>query len=176
MSSEIRIVTSPWRYRNKWLCLQIKHERHFIVFSNFIQHRSQRIQNLTTQISRRRTFLNFFIVDFDWPTDLWSYMSVRLFITRYYSWTIARMKCITTTLSRRRTNIQIFKFIIIVVNTSSSHKVSYSSSKVMLDEKSDCEWISWGHVGTIEYVRLVPAWTRREKDMARNTLHHTESD
>ena len=38
-----------------------------IVFSNTIPHRFRQISNLTNDDGRRRTFLNFFIVDPDQP-------------------------------------------------------------------------------------------------------------
>ena len=48
--------------------------------------------------------------------------------------------------------------------------------RAMIDEKTGWGWICWGNCGTTEFVRALCTWPPREREEARDELHHTESD
>jgi hypothetical protein len=146
-----------------------------IVFSNSIPHRFQQIRNLTHQDGRRRTFLNFFIVDPEQPIHIQSneivYAPKDFLIQIFQQW------------NQRGLPELVIDKILKMLNLASiwdtkdfAKEFRARVRRSMLDEKSGWGWICWGNCGTTEFVRSLCAWPQRERDESRNELHHTESD
>ena len=146
-----------------------------VVFSNSIPHRFQQIRNLTRDDGRRRTFLNFFIVDPEQPIQLQSNEIIyapRNLITQVYQQLIGR--------GLPELAIEhIFK----MLNLSSIWETQNCAKefranvrRAMLDEKKGWGYICWGNCGTTEFVRSLCSWPPREREEVRDELQHTESD
>ncbi|CAF0917842.1 unnamed protein product [Adineta steineri] len=146
-----------------------------VVFSNSIPHRFQQIRNLTTQEGRRRTFLNFFIVDPEQPIHLQSneiiYAPKNFIIQILQKWREIGLPDI------------VIDNILKMLNLSSVWETKDLAKefrarvrRAMLDEKTGWGWICWGNCGTTEFVRSLTVWPPRERDEALDQLHHTESD
>jgi hypothetical protein len=145
-----------------------------VVFSNSIPHRFRQIRNLTTDDGRRRTFLNFFIVDPEQPIDLkWKEI-------------VHAPKDKIIEILREWNNGQLPDLILekILKMLKSSMWETEDQAKefrnrvrrAMLEEKSGWGWICYGNCGTTEFVRSLCAWPPREREETREQLQHTESD
>jgi hypothetical protein len=145
-----------------------------VVFSNSIPHRFRQIRNLTTDDGRRRTFLNFFIVDPEQPIDLkWKEI-------------VHAPKDKIIEILREWNNGQLPDLILekILKMLKSSMWETEDQAKgfrnrvrrAMLEEKTGWGWICYGNCGTTEFVRSLCAWPPREREETREQLQHTESD
>jgi hypothetical protein len=146
-----------------------------VVFSNSIPHRFQQIRNLTYENGRRRTFINFFIVDPEQPIRLSSneiiYAPKDLIIQVIQKWNEDGL-----------TEFAI-DYILKMLNLSSIWETQNCAKefrtrvrRAMLDEKKGWGYICWGNCGTTEFVRSLSSWPPHERSEARDVLHHTESD
>ncbi|CAF3386409.1 unnamed protein product [Rotaria sp. Silwood1] len=146
-----------------------------IVFSNSMPHRFRQIRNLTPDDGRRRTFLNFFIVDPDQPINL-----------QLSELVLAPMDTIVSILQQWNQGQipdlvldRIVRILQVLSPWQTQDEVKMFRSRVrkaMLEEKSGWGWICWGNCGTTEFVRALCAWSPRERQEAREELRHTESD
>ena len=146
-----------------------------VVFSNSIPHRFQQIQNFTHDDGRRRTFLNFFIVDPDQPIPMQSNTILRspkdeiVYVLR--KWNEGRLPDL------------VLERILMLLNRSALWESEGETKefrarvrRAMMDERTGWGWICWGNCGTTEFVRAWSAWPPREREETREDLHHTESD
>jgi len=145
-----------------------------VVFSNSIPHRFRQIRNLTKDDGRRRTFLNFFIVDPEQRIDLkWKeivYSPKDMIIEILREWNDGRLPDVVLE--------KILKMLKSSMWETADEAKEFRSRvrRAMLDEKSGWGWICWGNSGTTEFVRSLCAWPPREREEASEVLHHTESD
>jgi hypothetical protein len=145
-----------------------------VVFSNSIPHRFRQIRNLTKDDGRRRTFLNFFIVDPEQRIELNSkeivYAPKDMIIEILRKWNDGRLPDI------------VLEKILKILKSSMWETIDEAKEfrnrvrRAMLDEKSGWGWICYGNCGTTEFVRALCTWPPREREEARDVLHHTESD
>jgi len=145
-----------------------------VVFSNSIPHRFRQIRNLTKDDGRRRTFLNFFIVDPEQPIPLKSkdiiYAPKDMIIETLREWNDGRLPDVVLE--------KILKMLKSLMWETKDEAKEFRTRvrRAMLDEKSGWGWICWGNCGTTEFVRALSAWPSREREEARDQLQHTESD
>lgn len=146
-----------------------------VAFSNSIPHRFQQIQNLTRDDGRRRTFLNFFIVDPDQPIPMQSSTILRspknAIVEVFQEWNEGRLPGLIVD--------KIFELLNPLATWDSQEEAKEFRARVrraMLDEKTGWGWICWGNCGTTEFVRALCAWPPREREETREALQHTESD
>ncbi|CAF3335477.1 unnamed protein product [Rotaria sp. Silwood2] len=146
-----------------------------IVFSNSIPHRFQQIRNLTSDDGRRRTFLNFFIVDPEQQIPMKSNNVLRapkdIIIEILHQWNNGRLPNVVLE--------SILKWLKISTawnNENEAKEFRTCVRRAMLDEKSGWGWICWGNCGTTEFVPSLCTWSPRSREEARDELHHTESD
>ena len=147
-----------------------------VIFSNSIPHRFQQIRNLTHDDGRRRTFLNFFIVNPEQPIHLQSNSVILspqyIIIQTLRKWNEGRLPDV------------VFQYILKLLNISSAWEDEEEAKefracvrRAMLNEKTGWGWICYGNCGTTEFVRAYCAWPPREREEVRNEeLHHTESE
>ena len=146
-----------------------------VVFSNSMPHRFQQIRNLTCDDGRRRTFLNFFIVDPDDRIHLKSNNVVcspkDVIIETLRVWNEGRLPDVVLE--------QILKLLRISSaweNVDEAKEFRSHVRRAMLEEKSGWGWINWGNCGTTEFVRALCTWPPRKREEANDQLQHTESD
>ncbi|UJR32942.1 hypothetical protein I4U23_020403 [Adineta vaga] len=175
------------KFRPKYACQKYYDEietDHFIscvktgagvVFSNSIPHRFQQIRNLTHDNGRRRTFLNFFIVDPEQPIELKSDAIIRapkdVIIGTLQAWNDGRLPDVVLSNILKLLNISSAWD-----NANEAKEFRCRVRRAMIDEKTGWGWICWGNCGTTEFVRALCTWPPREREEARDELHHTESD
>jgi hypothetical protein len=145
-----------------------------VVFSNSIPHRFRQIRNLTKDDGRRRTFLNFFIVDPEQRIEVNSkeivYAPKDMIIETLRKWNDGRLPDIILEKILKMLKSSMWE------TTDEAKEFRARVRRAMLDEKSGWGWICWGNCGTTEFVRALCAWPPRERQETRDELHHTESD
>ena len=145
-----------------------------VVFSNAIPHRFRQIRNLTKDDGRRRTFLNFFIVDPDQPIELnWNqiiHAPRNVIIDLLRRWNDGRLPDLILE--------KIMRILQSSMWTTDAEAKEFRSRvrRAMIDERSGWGWINWGNCGTTEFVRSLCAWEPRRRQETGDTLNHTESD
>lgn len=146
-----------------------------IVFANSIPHRFQKIRNLTCDDGRRRTFLNFFIVDPEHRIPMKSNEVILspkdTIIETLHTWNDGRLPDLVLQ--------KIFKMLKLSSTWDNENEAKEFRSHVrraMLDEKSGWGWINWGNTGTVEFVRALCAWRPSRRQEAMDILRHTESE
>lgn len=146
-----------------------------VVFSNCIPHRFKQIRNLTPDDGRRRTFLNFFIVDPEQPIPLKSNNIIcspkDMIVETLRKWNNGGLPDV------------VLDYILKCLRISTAWGNQFEAKefrtrvrRAMLDEKSGWGWICWGNCGTTEFVSSLSAWSSREREETHGTLHHTESE
>jgi hypothetical protein len=145
-----------------------------VVFSNSIPHRFRQIRNLTTDDGRRRTFLNFFIVDPEQPIELkWNeivHAPKDMVIETLQEWNHGRLPDLIVEKIVKLLKSSMWE------TEEDAKEFRARVRRAMLDEKSGWGWICWGNCGTTEFVRALCTWPTREREEARDALHHTESE
>lgn len=145
-----------------------------VVFSNCIPHRFRQIRNLTRDDGRRRTFLNFFIVDPDQPIEI-----------NRKELVLASRDTISNILQQwndgRLPNVVLEKILSILnrsmwKNVMEAKQFRQTVRQAMLNERNGWGWICWGNCGTTEFVRALSAWAPRSRTEVADTLNHTESE
>jgi hypothetical protein len=146
-----------------------------VVFSNSIPHRFQQIRNLTRDDGRRRTFLNFFIVDPDQPIQLSSYEIV--YAPKDFIIQVLREW------NKRGLPELVIEYILKQLNLSPiwdtkdcAKEFRTRVRRAMLDEKTGWGWLNWGNCGTTEFVRSLSSWSPTNRSQVEDRLQHTESD
>ena len=144
------------------------------VFSNSIPHRFQQIQNLTNNDSRRRTFLNFFIVDPERRIPLQSNNVLcspkDTIIEVLRRWNDGRLPSVVEQ--------HIVNFLNMASAWENENEAKEFRSRVrraMLEEKSGWGWIEWGNMGTTGFVSSLCTWDPAYRSDTEE-LHHTESE
>jgi len=145
-----------------------------VVFSNCIPHRFRQIRNLTNDDERRRTFLNFFIVDPDQPITvnrrelvLASHDTITDILSQ---WNDGRLPDIVIERILSLLNKSMWK------NEAEAKQFRQAVREAMVNERTGWGWICWGNCGTTEFVRSLSTWMPRSRRETGDTLHHTESD
>lgn len=145
-----------------------------VVFSNSIPHRFRQIRNLTHDDDRRRTFLNFFIVDPEQPIHLnWKdivFTPKDTVVEILREWNDGRLPDIILE--------KILKLLKTSMWDTENEAKEFRSlvRRAMLEEKTGWGWICWGNCGTTQFVRSLSAWPSREREEVRGELQHTESE
>ncbi|CAF0913740.1 unnamed protein product [Adineta ricciae] len=146
-----------------------------IVFSNSIPHRFQQIRNLTSDDGRRRTFLNFFIVDPNEPIPVSSNSIIcapkDVIVDTLQKWNAGRLPVVV-----RDEIYRLLKISSAWENENEAKEFRRHVRRAMMDEKSGWGWICWGNCGTTEFVRALCTWPPREREEVRGPLNHTESE
>ncbi|CAF1194575.1 unnamed protein product [Adineta steineri] len=124
---------------------------------------------------RRRTFLNFFIVDPEQPIEISPneivYAPKDFLIQIFKQWNDQGLPDIIID--------KIFKMLNLSAIWETKDFAKEFRARVrraMLDEKTGWGWIQWGNTGTTDFVRSLSAWRPNKRDEAGGILHHTESD
>lgn len=145
-----------------------------VVFSNAIPHRFRQIRNLTTDDGRRRTFLNFFIVDPEQAIDLkWKeivFAPQDQLIKILREWNDGRLPDIILEKILRMLGSSVWE------TEDDAKEFRSLVRRAMLEEKTGWGWICYGNCGTTEFVRSLCAWPPREREEIRDGLQHTESE
>lgn len=145
-----------------------------VVFSNSIPHRFRQIRNLTEVDGRRRTFLNFFIVDPDQPIEIdWNqiiHVPRNFILDILYRWNDGQLPELAMEKIMRMLQSSMW------TTDTEAKEFRARVRRAMIDERSGWGWICWGNCGTTEFVRALCTWETRSREEARDILHHTESD
>jgi hypothetical protein len=146
-----------------------------VVFSNSMPHRFRQIHNLTQDDGRRRTFLNFFIVDPDQPIHHRLNERILAPIDTVFEilhhWSQGRMP-----------DVVYNKFIQLVKKSSAWETQEEAKEfracvrRAILEDKSGWGYIQWGNLGTVEFVRTLCIWDSMKRREIDDHLAHTESD
>lgn len=144
-----------------------------VVFSNTIPHRFRQIRNLTEQNNRRRTFLNFFIVEPSKPIDL----------NIYSTCTLTTLDIILSILAEASDDRLMIGPVIDKIieylgrstwkNLEEAKEFRSKVRNAMMKDESGWGWMEWGNCGTVEFV---PARCLYRYKNDCGTLAHTESD
>lgn len=145
-----------------------------VVFSNAIPHRFRQIRNLTEDDGRRRTFLNFFIVDPDQPIETnWNqiiHVPRNFIIDILQRWNDGQLPELAFEKIMRMLRSSMW------TTETEAKEFRARVRRAMIDERSGWGWICWGNCGTTEFVRALCTWEPRCRQETRDVLHHTESD
>lgn len=138
-------------------------------------HRFRKIRNLTTDDGRRRTFLNFFIVDPDQPINLplnkLVLAPIDVIFGILHQWSDGRMP-----------DVVYDKFAELLKLSSAwgtqdeAKEFRACVRRAMLEEKTGWGYIHWGNCGKVEFVRALCTWNPWKRRQADPNLQHTESD
>ena len=146
-----------------------------VVFANSIPHRFQQIRNLTQEDGRRRTFLNFFVVDPSQPilcqSNNIACSPKHVIVQVLREWNQGRLPDLIL-----EQILRLLNFASLWDTEADAKEFRARVRRAMLDEKSGWGWINWGNSGTTEFVRALSAWPPREREETQEVLHHTESD
>ena len=146
-----------------------------VVFANSIPHRFQQIRNLTQEDGRRRTFLNFFVVDPERPilrqSNTLACSPKNVIVQALREWNEGRLPELVL-----EQILGLLNFASLWDTEAEAKEFRARVRRAMLDEKSGWGWIQWGNSGTTEFVRALCAWPPRSREESREVLHHTESD
>lgn len=146
-----------------------------IVFENCIPHRFRQIQNLSTK-DRRRTFLNFFIVDPRYPIPLDS--SQICLCYRNQIWNIldkTGLRLLNTDNEqeqRRLADLMIERILSFLpniwLNIEQAKDFRQRARNEMLEKKSGWGWVQFGNSGIVKFIA--------KADKSQEEIRHTESD
>ncbi|CAF1190991.1 unnamed protein product [Adineta steineri] len=127
-----------------------------VVFSNSIPYRFQQIRNLTHEDGRRRTFLNFFIVDPEQPIEISPneivYVPKDFLIQIFQQWNDQGLPDIIIDKIFKMLNLST-----IWETKDFAKEFRAHVRRAMLDEKTGWGWIQWGNTGTTDFVRSLSA-------------------
>ena len=143
-----------------------------VVFSNSIPHRFEEIRNFTTENERRRTFLNFFIVDPNHRIPMRSDQIIRapqdfiLFALEQWS-----RNCFPDLVLTKI--IDFLNFPSVWRTEQEAKEYRTRVRRAMLEEKSGWGWICWGNCGTTEFVRALCVLPQREREEIRGELKNS---
>lgn len=145
-----------------------------VVFSNCIPHRFRQIRNLTQDDGRRRTFLNFFIVDPEQPIKInrkeLILASRHTIVEILQQWNNGRLPNLVLEYILSILNKSMWK------NENEAKQFRQTVRQAMLAERNGWGWIQWGNCGTVEFVRSLSTWPPYSRRETRDILHHTESE
>ena len=144
-----------------------------VVFSNTIPHRFRQIRNLTEENGRRRTFLNFFIVD---PKKL---IDLHQFSSRVLAPLDTILPILDEASQGRLMLGPVLDKIIEHLGSSAWNNIEEAKEfraqvrRAMIEDQSGWGWITWGNCGFVEFVKAHCLYKYKQDS---GTLRHTESE
>ncbi|CAF1517427.1 unnamed protein product [Didymodactylos carnosus] len=149
-----------------------------VVFHNSMPHRFRQIRNLTNE-NRRRTFLNFFIVDPLKPIP----MSLRRVGMAPVDLILQiLLECSRRLLgnSRQLDDLAVKKIISFLPEIwetiEEAKEFRERVRKSMIEDKQGWGHICWGNCGTVEFVKSITTLEPRKRSELYDILQHTESE